>query len=275
MNAVIALHEYYLEDLLDLASYSYDRLGLISISKLAWLPRLSFSHLPEWLLEDPQQRLNSAASKVIALGTPSDRVLLGKISPLANAIHPLGSFKKSTFTALHIQKIPRTTDGSVNDANSPQHESQIPSLATAMKATVVTSFLIFLASICTALAYEDFEAALVLLVMGTSSSLTCYMTRWEPTQVDDSGLGVHERKKGDVMIYTSNGALILVTCSTEVAEELYFKFPSFTRGFKSLNAVRQIGFGITAGLYWGVFPYIQSCSYEGQMIVSGSVIIAK
>ncbi|CAM1501956.1 Fc.00g039400.m01.CDS01 [Cosmosporella sp. VM-42] len=263
MNTAIALREY-----------SYGRLGLIAISKLAWLPRLSFSHLTEWLLEDPQQRLDFSAAQVIALGTPGNRVLPGRISHVANAIHPLTSFKKSTFTAIHIQKVPRTAGTSINDADAGQHQNEVPSLTPVMKATVITGFLIFIASFCAALAYGDFQAAFILLAFGSSSSLSCYMTRWQASQVDVSGTAVHDRKKGDIMIYTRNGAFLLVTCSTEVAEELYFKFSSFTRGFKAFETVRRIGFGAMVGLYWGIFSCIQRCSYEGQLIVYYSFLIA-
>lgn len=236
MNAALALFGaipldlkyeavYYIQQLVERA---HGQLDVIATSKLAWVPRFSISLYGEIQLDDPQTRLDSLA-KVVRLGTLTG-ISKGRVSPLANAIHPLNSFKKSTFTAIHIEGLPSKGASRTDDPDSPQ----APSLTLAMRTTVVLSFLVLLAGLHASLSARDFHAAFALIMVGCTQSVCNYVATWIPTRIRATPpilgfLDIDQNSKADVMIYTARGALIRVTCPAKVAEELYFDFTSFTQ----------------------------------------------
>lgn len=237
MNAALALFGavpfdlkyeavYYIQQLVERA---HGQLDVIATSKLAWIPRFSVSLYGEINLDDPQTRLDELA-KVVRLGSLTG-ISKGRISPLANAIHPLNSFKKSTFTTIHIEGLPSKGAGRTDDPDSPH----APNLTLAMNATVFLSFLVLVAGIYTSLSAEDYHAVFALVMVGCTQSIFNYVATWMPTRIRATPpelgfLDINQNTtKADIMIYTARGALIRVICSAKVAEELYFDFTSYTQ----------------------------------------------
>lgn len=105
-----------------------------------------------------------------------------------------------------------------------------PKLTWPMRTMVQLSFLIWVAALSYSIVVREVEATLCISALGAYNSIITYLTRWRQIRIQaESSTSKTLRKKtqGDVMIYSEQGALILVQCSPQVAQELYFNFPSY------------------------------------------------
>lgn len=289
---------------------THDSLRVLATSKLSCLPRCTFINIGEWIVTiDPQSRFDVAA-EVVTVG--QGEALKGRISPLAAAIHPFESFKKSTFTTIHVEKIDHAPQQDVNaftsvlgwlslalelsslltwmsgdlypiihefksttdiihlivcmtcspinvlllfgiwefclryfeewltsrfenadhpsSAETKTYNNSHPKLTWPMRIMVQLSFMVWAAALSYSIVVKEIEATLFLSVLGAFNSIITYLTRWRQIriQTESSKLeSLRNKTKGDVMICSEEGALILVKCSPQVAEELYFNFPSY------------------------------------------------
>jgi hypothetical protein len=309
--SVLTTDPDYVSSLIATLKYTHAQLKVLATSPLSCLPRCTFINLGEWIVSiDPQSRFDDAAS-VVTLGVEGQS-FKGKISPLAAAIHPLDKFEKSSFSAIHIEKIdhaPRSQAiGTVRSVlgwlslalevwslliwmigdlhpiissfdsntdlihlvvcmafspinallafaicnfvkeclggwltrryeNAPHsssadkaYDNPHPEFTWSMRTMVHLSFLVWVVALSYSIMVKEFEATIFLSVLGAYNSIVTYLTRWRQIRIEaksSTSNKLRKRKKGDVMIYTEQGALILVKCSPQVAEELYFNFPAY------------------------------------------------
>lgn len=207
---------------------THSRLKVIATSKFAYLPRFTLINLGDWIVPvDPQERLNDEA-KVVTLGLEGE-CLEGRISPLAACMHPFKDLKASSFSSICIEKLDRTPPTPDGPSDLPH-----PNLTWSMRTMVLMSMLVWIGALIYAVYCKETEAIIVLSVIAALQSLVAYWIRWRPTRfkIDSAELeALRKREKGDVMIFTENGALVYVKCSPQVAEELYFNFPTYeTKG---------------------------------------------
>ncbi|KAJ5338965.1 hypothetical protein N7452_005693 [Penicillium brevicompactum] len=292
-------------------SWSFDIVGLLAVvggsatQKYAHVITASpFGVIPR-LLPAPETLLNP--DRPTRLPSFKDATVYGvqggyrvdEVNFFANVIHQIGSLKEYEFQSFHIEhkeevveQIRRENEsleqgaprgglvdvemGNNTDQNRPQKpKSEMRKVFVELKPfsmlnmVTLASILMTIGLFVWAGVQHEAVAFLGLGTMSLSTCMACMSARWRPI------LSIRKAKlvipRGDVVIRTRSGAFVVVTCTEEVARELYTGAETCDYVFNGW--IHQCLLGSSTIFLMAAIIFFSNCSWEIQIAVGLAYII--